>query len=66
MDHEIRPKLVTVQGALHQIPVKRTKLYDLIDKGTLTRVKIGTRTFVTQASIDNYIDRLTAHAQAGE
>jgi hypothetical protein len=65
MDHttEIRPKLVTIQGALHQVPVKRTKLYGLFDTGELTRVKIGTRTFVTQQSIDAFIDSLTAAAR---
>lgn len=62
MDDEIRPKLVTVQGALNQIPVKRTKLYGLIDDGTLTRVKIGARALITQQSIDQFIDRLTATA----
>ena len=63
MDHtDTRPKLVTIRGTLHQIPVKRTKLYGLIDENKLTRVKVGSRVFVTQQSIDEFIDRLTADA----
>ena len=66
MDHEIRPKLVTINGTLHQVPVKRTKLYSLIDTGELVRVKIGARTFILQDSIDQFVARLAADASAAE
>lgn len=63
-DHTyIRPKLVTIKGTMHQIPVKRTTIYGLIDDGTLVRVKVGARTLITQESIDAYITRLTATAR---
>lgn len=66
MTHDTRPPLVTVRGALTQIPVGRTSLYALIDAGELRRVKVGGRTCITQQSIDNYVDRLTSEAEARE
>jgi excisionase family DNA binding protein len=40
----------------------RTKVYELIKDRELTAVKIGRRTFVTHASIEAYVDRLTGTA----
>jgi hypothetical protein len=37
-----------------------TMLYKLIDSGSIQRVKIGRRAFVTQASVDAFIASLTA------
>jgi hypothetical protein len=35
-------------------------LYKLIDTGSIQRVKIGRRAFVTQASVDAFVASLTA------
>jgi hypothetical protein len=61
MDHE-RPRLVSIPGTREQIPVARSSLYKIIDTGELKRVRVGGRVFVTQASIDSYIQRLSAEA----
>ncbi len=37
-----------------------TLLYKLIDSGSIKRVKIGRRAFITQASIDAFVASLTA------
>jgi excisionase family DNA binding protein len=43
--------------------VSRTTIYDLINRGELAHVNIGRRGFITAASIDAYIERLTAATQ---
>jgi Tfp pilus assembly protein FimV len=35
-------------------------LYKLIDSGSVQRVKIGRRAFITQASVDRFVASLTA------
>lgn len=40
--------------------VSRTTVYELIKRGELVHVNIGRRGFVTAASINGYIERLTA------
>lgn len=64
MDHpDIRPKLVDMPGTMRQVPVKsRTTIYNLISDGLLVAVKVGGRRFITQDSIDHYIDQLTSAA----
>jgi predicted DNA-binding transcriptional regulator AlpA len=39
-------------------------VYSLINRGELTRVHIGRRSFVTAESIDAYVERITAAACA--
>jgi hypothetical protein len=39
--------------------ISRRQVYRLIQRGELTKVQIGTRTFVTAESIRAYVDRLT-------
>lgn len=39
--------------------VSRTTVYRLIDQGELERVRIGTRAFITQESLEAYVARLT-------
>ena len=59
-------RLVSLADALKLVPVGQTKLYDLMNSGEITRIKIGRRSFVTSDSIDSFIDRLTVQAeQAG-
>jgi len=56
--------LVPVPETLYQLGIGRTKLYDLFERGDLVPVKIGRRTFITQRSIYEYVDRLTTEATA--
>ncbi|MGA9357879.1 MAG: helix-turn-helix domain-containing protein [Mycobacterium sp.] len=50
--------LPQAQAALGGIGL--TMVYKLIDSGSIQRVKIGRRAFITQASIDAFIASLTA------
>ncbi|CAM3209487.1 helix-turn-helix domain-containing protein [Mycobacterium colombiense] len=43
--------------------ISRPTVYQLIKRGELVHVNIGRRGFVTAASIDAYIERLTAATQ---
>lgn len=36
----------------------RTKVYELVNAGELTKVSIGRRGFITRASIEAYVERL--------
>jgi hypothetical protein len=47
----MEPVTVTVDGAQKAIGIGRTKLYELINAGTLKTVTIGRRTLVTCSSI---------------
>jgi len=57
---------------IHSIPVTRhmlgdighTSTYELINEGKLKRVKIGTRTFITDTSIRAYVRELEKIALA--
>ena len=42
--------------------IGRTTLYELVNSHQLTAAKIGRRSFITRASIEAYVDRLTATA----
>jgi hypothetical protein len=50
--------LPQAQAALGGIGL--TLLYKLIDTGSVQRVKIGRRAFITQASVDAFVESLTA------
>ena len=66
MDYaEPRPRLVPQDNAMRQLGIRRTKLYALVDDGELKRVKCGSKSLITQESIDRYIDKLIAQAKAG-
>lgn len=55
--------LLSIPDAQQQLgDIGRTLLYELIDAGHLTRVKIGARAFVTAASVDTYVANLTSAA----
>lgn len=43
--------------------ISRPTVYSLINRGELTHVHIGRRAFVTAASVNAYIERLTAATQ---
>jgi hypothetical protein len=42
----------------------RTKVYELVDVGELTKVNIGRRGFITAKSLEDYVNRLTEAACA--
>jgi len=44
--------------------INRVTVYALVNSGELVKVNIGRRGFITTASINAYIDRLTAAAEA--
>jgi excisionase family DNA binding protein len=55
--------LVPIPEVRHNLGgLGRTTIYDMIDRGELVRVKIGTRAFITAESLAAYVDRITAAA----
>ncbi|GAB7069789.1 helix-turn-helix domain-containing protein [Mycobacterium hodleri] len=57
--------LATPAESNSYLRVGRTTLYKLMESGEITRVKIGSKTFVTVASMDAYIERLEDAARTG-
>lgn len=53
------PYLCSVSDAARMLGVGRTKLYDMIAKGEILSMQIGTRRLVKVASIQALIVRLT-------
>jgi predicted DNA-binding transcriptional regulator AlpA len=51
--------LLSIPQAMHAPNIGRSKLYDLLASGELTKVSIGRRSFVVADSLTAYIDRLT-------
>ena len=56
-------ELIAVPAVLARLGIGRTKLYQLIDSGELRSMKIGSRRFVTDAAVDDFITRLDRRAQ---
>ncbi|KQM19713.1 excisionase [Novosphingobium sp. Leaf2] len=56
------PYLCSVSDAARMLGVGRTKLYDMIAKGEILSMQIGTRRLVNVASIRALIERLTGGA----
>lgn len=53
-------KLVSIEEARAELGgVGRTTIYRLIAAGRLAKVNVGSRAFVTGASIDAYVDDLS-------
>src|SRR3954454_771355 len=48
-------QLYTVPEVLERLEVGETKLYALLRRGDLPRVKIGRRTYVPAAELDSYV-----------
>jgi hypothetical protein len=69
MDNDDTPKITKM---LVSIPdtrkalggIGRTTIYDLINRGELVKVNIGTRGFITAKSLAAYVDRITEAAMA--
>lgn len=57
------PRLVSMPDSLRLLGgIGKTKLYELVSRGEITRVKLGARSFITADSLANYLDRLVVEA----
>lgn len=57
------PYLLSQEEVAHRLAISRTTLWRLIKSGEFEVVSIGSRTFVTSASIDQFLAR---HTTAGD
>jgi hypothetical protein len=67
MQDEVR-RLVPVPEAMGMLGgIGRTKVYELISGGEITKVNIGSRSFITAESLEMYLERLVAvaHGSSG-
>lgn len=53
-----RDHLVSVASCCERLGVGRTKTYDLVTKGALVLVKVGSRSFIIESSLDAFIAAL--------
>jgi len=51
-DHSLKPLTVTVETALRISGLGRTKLYELINAGTIKTVTVGRRRLVVYSSLE--------------
>ena len=59
------PRLIPVPGVQTELGgISRTTVYELVNRGELTKVSIGRRSFITAESLASYIDRISAAATA--
>lgn len=57
-----QPSLCSVSNAAKMLGIGRTKLYDMLAKGELLSMRIGTRRLVKVESIKALIERATGGA----
>lgn len=63
MSEKFRP-LVPMPDAMGVLGrIGRTKLYELVNGGELTKVNIGSRSFITADSLEAYLERLVEGSQ---
>lgn len=53
----MEPVTVTVKNAMAAIGIRQTKIYELINNGTLETVRVGRRRLVKTASIRALVDQ---------
>ena len=58
--------LFSVEQTAAILGVGRTKVYELIGTGALGTVKIGSRTLISRAHIDTFVQKLTHGAELHE
>lgn len=63
-EYEPRPLAIGVDRAGHLLGLGRTKIFELLAMGQLTKIKIGRRTLVTLESLDALIERSTVRPAA--
>lgn len=51
----------SIEEALQLIHIGRTKLYEELNSGRLKAFKLGKRTLIKQASIEEWLDNLPAY-----
>ena len=56
--------LLGYMEAADKISVGRTTIYGLVERGELKTVRIGRRALITAESLEAYVQRLTANADA--
>ena len=56
----MEPLTVTIEGAKKVLGIGTTKLYELINDGQISAVKLGRRTLVRTDSIREFVDKLEA------
>jgi excisionase family DNA binding protein len=56
--------LHTIPDAQAQLGIGRSTVYELIAKGVIQTVKIGSRTLIAHDELVRYVDRLKAGAAA--
>lgn len=62
MHDEVR-RLLPIPDAMRMLgDIGRTKAYELISGGEITKVNIGSRSFITAESLEMYLERLVAVA----
>lgn len=61
VDSEPR-RLYSIDGTCHQLSIKRSTLYELIARGEIRTVRIGSRQFVTADELDRYVAELQRRA----
>lgn len=63
MEHGLKPRLVGIEEAGRLLGgVRKTRIYEYVYSGDLTRVKVGGRACITTESIDRLVDRLMQQA----
>ena len=55
-------KITPLADAMAELRIGRTKAYELIDGGQLTRVRIGASVYITRESIDRFVESLITQA----
>lgn len=58
----ITPELIGIADAQKYLGgISRPTIYNLINRGEITRVNLGRRAMITRESLARYVDRLGAH-----
>ena len=64
MTSNVTRLLHTIPGALDQLGIGRSTLYELMASGAIQTVKIGSRTLIAHDELVRYVDSLKAGAAA--
>jgi excisionase family DNA binding protein len=60
----MQPLNYRINDACHRLAISRTSLYDLIARGEINVIKIGTRTLVPAAELEAFQQRLLERQEA--
>jgi excisionase family DNA binding protein len=59
-EHVMEKIAVSVREASHLLSLGTTKIYELINLGQLTRIKVGRKSLITSASIFDFVENTEA------